>query len=139
EAILPEVREGFDLIAASLSRAHARRSQRQLVVSITPSIAAKWLMPRLEGFLAAHPDVEVRIDATTRLVDFAREDVDVALRFGAGNWPALEAPRRLCAGTWPALEAARLMEEEASPVCSPQLLAGGKAGRRPLREPRDLR
>src|SRR4029079_5564483 len=106
EAILPEVREGFDLIAASLSRAHARRSQRQLVVSITPSIAAKWLMPRLEGFIAAHPEVDVRIDATTRLVDFAREDVDVALRFGAGNWPALEVTR--------------LMEEEAFPVCSPK-------------------
>src|SRR5258706_5704082 len=52
EAILPQAREGFDLIAAALSRARSERTRKHLVVSTTPSFAAKWLMPRLEGFLA---------------------------------------------------------------------------------------
>lgn len=113
QAILPQVREGFDLLAAGFSRARAQRARRQLVVSVTPSVAAKWLMPRLEGFIAAHPEIDIRIDTATRLVDFAREDVDVALRYGGGDWPGLEVTP--------------LMSEQAYPVCSPKLLGGGES------------
>jgi LysR family glycine cleavage system transcriptional activator len=120
-AILPAVREGFDLVAAALSRARARRGRRLLVVSVTPSVAAKWLMPRLERFLTRHTDVDVRLDTTTRLVDLAREDVDVALRYGDGRYPGLEV--------------VPLMREQVFPVCSPALLAG----RHPLRAVADLR
>jgi LysR family glycine cleavage system transcriptional activator len=120
QAILPEVREGFDLVAAGLSRARAQRGGRPLVVSVTPSVAAKWLMPRLERFLARHPDVDIRLDTTTRIVDLAREDVDVALRYGDGRYPGLEV--------------VPLMSEQVFPVCSPALLEG----RHPLRAVEDL-
>jgi LysR family glycine cleavage system transcriptional activator len=121
QAMLPNVREGFDLVAAGLSRGRALRSRRQLVVSVTPSVAAKWLMPRLERFLVRHPELDVRLDATTRLVDFSREDVDVAVRYGSGEYPGLEV--------------VPLMSERAFPVCSAKLLGGKPTPR----EPNDLR
>lgn len=116
QAMLPELREGFDLIAAGLARAAASTGRSTLVVSLTPSVAAKWLMPRLERFTALHPEIEIRLDTTTRLVEFLREQVDVALRYGAGHWPGLLATP--------------LMTEEVFPVCSPKLLAGRNALRR---------
>ena len=121
QAMLPEVREGFDLVGAGLSRARAQRGRRPLVVSVTPSVAAKWLMPRLERFLARHPDVDIRLDTTTRRVDLAREDVDVALRYGDGDYPGLDV--------------VPLMSEHVFPVCSPRLLEG----KHPLRTVADLR
>jgi LysR family transcriptional regulator, glycine cleavage system transcriptional activator len=121
QAMLPELRDGFDLLAAGLSRARERIARRHLVVSLTPSVAAKWLMPRLERFTTRHPQIDVRLDTTTRLVDFAREEVDLALRYGAGKWPGLAVER--------------LLQEEVFPVCSPKLVRGAKA----LRTPADLR
>jgi LysR family glycine cleavage system transcriptional activator len=121
QAMLPELRAGFDLLAAGLSRARERMARRHLVVSLTPSVAAKWLMPRLERFTTRHPQIDVRLDTTTRLVDFAREEVDLALRYGAGKWPGLAVER--------------LLQEEVFPVCSPKLVRGAKA----LRTPADLR
>ena len=122
EAILPQAREGFDLIAAALSRARSEKTRKHLAVSTTPSFAAKWLMPRLEGFIARNPGIEIRLDATTRLVDFEREDVDIAVRYGNGRWAG-------------AIEAQLLMREEVFPVCSPSLVGG----RKPLRAVADLR
>lgn len=119
--MLPEVTEGFDLVASGLSRARAQRVPRHLIVTITPSVAAKWLMPRLERFTTQHPDIDVRLDTTTRIVDFSREDVDVAVRYGGGSWPGLEV--------------IPLMAEEVFPVCSPKLLEGGHT----LRTADDLR
>jgi LysR family glycine cleavage system transcriptional activator len=121
QAMLPNVRDGFDLVAAGLAQGRASRSRARLVVSVTPSVAAKWLMPRLERFLAQHPRVDVRLDTTTRLIDFAREDVDVAVRYGSGDYPGLEV--------------VPLMGERAFPVCSAKLLGG----RPPLHAPSDLR
>jgi LysR family glycine cleavage system transcriptional activator len=116
QAMLPELRQGFDLIAAGLARAAAAKGRTTLVVSLTPSVAAKWLMPRLERFTALHPEIEIRLDTTTRLVEFSREQVDVALRYGAGHWPGLLATP--------------LMTEEVFPVCSPKLLTGRNGLRR---------
>jgi LysR family glycine cleavage system transcriptional activator len=111
QLMLPEVREGFDLVASGLSRARAQRVRRYLVVSITPSVAARWLMPRLERFNTLHPDIDIRLNTTTQVIEFSREDVDIAVRYGGGNWPGLEV--------------IKLMSEEAFPVCSPKLLKGG--------------
>jgi len=52
-----------------------------------------WLLPRLPGFQAAHPEIDVRMVTSQHLVDFTREDVDVAIRFGDGKWPGLKAER----------------------------------------------
>src|SRR5208283_1284960 len=84
------------------------------------SLAAKWLVPRLAAVQDAHPDIEVRIATATRQVDFHREEVDLAIRYGKGRWPGLRAD-------W-------LMAEDVFPVCSPALLAGDK----PLRRPEDI-
>jgi LysR family glycine cleavage system transcriptional activator len=116
QAMLPELRQGFDLLAAGLARAAAATGRSTLVVSLTPSVAAKWLMPRLERFTGLHPDIEIRLDTTTRLVEFSREQIDVALRYGAGQWPGLSATP--------------LMTEEVFPVCSPKLLTGRHGLRR---------
>ena len=78
-------------------------------------------MPRLERFIAQHPGIDIRIDTNSRLVDFGREDVDVAVRYGGGDWPGLEATP--------------LMNEQIFPVCSPKL----QTGKHPLHAIEDLR
>ena len=92
-----------------------------LTVSVAPSFAAKWLVPRLDRFRAAYPEYDMRVDATDSVIDFARDTADVAVRYGTGNYPGL------CADC--------LMSEVSSPVCSPRLLEGAH----PLRTPDDLR
>src|SRR5205085_1305028 len=81
-----------------------------LTVSTLPDFAAKWLVNRLSRFAEKHPDVDLRVSATTHYVDFAREDVDVAIRHGDGNWPGMHIER--------------LYSERLFPVCSPKLVAG---------------
>jgi LysR family transcriptional regulator, glycine cleavage system transcriptional activator len=88
---------------------------------VAPSLGAKWLVPRLERFRARHPEFDIRIDASDRLVDFYRGDVDLAIRYGAGEYEGLTAR---C-----------LISEFAAPVCSPALTQGAQ----PLRQPADLR
>jgi len=60
-----------------------------LRLTTTPTLAAKWLVPRLASFRAAHPDIDVRICASMRLVDLARAGIDVAIRHGRGDWSGL--------------------------------------------------
>jgi LysR family transcriptional regulator, glycine cleavage system transcriptional activator len=67
-----------------------RQSERPVVsVSIVPSFGARWLVPRLGRFLVEHPDIDVRLSATERLVDFAVEPVDIAIRYGRGDYAGL--------------------------------------------------
>ena len=119
--LAPGLRDGFDRLTAAMQRLDERRSGGTLVVSVAPSFAAKWLVPRLERFTRAHPDIDVRISATMELADLRRDAVDVAIRFGWGDYPGLEVHK--------------LTAETTTPMCSPALLAGA----RPLREPADLR
>ncbi|MFQ5785877.1 MAG: transcriptional regulator GcvA [Alphaproteobacteria bacterium] len=121
QAYLPPVRDAFDRLAEATARLHAQDSRGALTVSVLPSIATKWLVPRLGRFREAQPDIDVRIAPSLHLTDFAREDVDVALRYGRGVWPGLRADR--------------LMTEDIFPICSPKLLDGPH----PLRAPADLR
>ena len=90
-------------------------------VSVSPSFGAKWLVPRLDRFTAAHPDIEIRIDGTDRLVDLTRDDVDVSVRYGPGGY---QGARVDC-----------IFKSVDMPVCSPALLDGAH----PLRAPSDLR
>jgi LysR family transcriptional regulator, glycine cleavage system transcriptional activator len=121
QAALPTLREGFDKLAEAANRIAARESDSVLTVSVTPSFAAKWLMPRLEHFVSAHPEFDVRLDATEALTDFDADNVDAAIRYGLGSYDNLYSMG--------------LMEDEAFPVCSPALLKGP----RPLSSPEDLR
>ena len=66
-------------------------ADNRLVVSVAPAFAARWLVPRLSRFYAAHPEIMLRIDASTRLIDLDRSDVDLGIRMGDGNWPGVRA------------------------------------------------
>jgi LysR family transcriptional regulator, glycine cleavage system transcriptional activator len=119
-AFLPAVRSAFEDLRLATERLRRRDRDTLLTVSTTASLAAKWLLARVAAFRETHPALDVRISASTHLVDFRREDVDMAVRYGHGNWPGLRAD-------W-------LMPGDIFPVCSPKLLAGA----RPLRRPEDL-
>ena len=112
--------ESLETLAAALHRIKRLENRNQIRVSSTPSFAAKWLVPRLDGFLRSAPGADVRIDVSNTLVDFERDDVDVAIRFGAGKYPGLRADL--------------LFGDSLSPVCSPSLITKEK----PLQTPRDL-
>jgi LysR family glycine cleavage system transcriptional activator len=121
QAALPALQEGFDALAEVDRILRSRQDERVLTVSVAPSFGARWLVPRLDRFYRACPDYDIRIDATDRLVDFAEDNVDVALRFGRGDYPGLFTE---C-----------LLADVAFPACSPALLEG----EHPIRTPKDLR
>lgn len=83
--------EGFARIAGGVTQLRSRNAARPVVVALTPSFAEAWLMPRMGRFWAAHPDIEVRLVPGVALTDLRRDGVDVAIRFGKGAWPELEA------------------------------------------------
>jgi len=104
------VRDALDRIALGTERLVQRQTSGVLTVSTSPDFAAKWLVYRLGRFAESHPEIDLRVSATAPRVDFAREDVDLAVRHGDGKWPALEA--------------VRLCSEQLFPVCSPRLVSG---------------
>lgn len=95
EALYPDVREAFARMRLAVDRLSADTPDDVLVVSTGPSFAAKWLAPRLFSFMDEHPEIEVRISASLKLVDFAKDGIDVGVRFGGGNYPGLEQYRLL--------------------------------------------
>jgi LysR family glycine cleavage system transcriptional activator len=121
QACVAGLSDAFDRMAVALERLRAQECSGSLTVSTSPALAAKWLVPRLERFQQLHPEIDVRVSAAMRLVDFAREDVDVAIRYGPGSYPGLLAEL--------------LLTNEVVPVCAPALVEGA----RPLRTPQDLR
>lgn len=93
QTLWPGVRDGFDRLAHAVQKLEASREGGVLTLSLTVSFAARWLVPRLGNFLKAHPEIDVKLTTTDRMVDFAREDVDAAIRFGDGKWPGLQSWR----------------------------------------------
>ncbi|MGE0119874.1 MAG: transcriptional regulator GcvA [Dongiaceae bacterium] len=121
EACLPGIRTAFQGLAAAIDSISLAGRSGVLSVSVAPSLAGKWLLPRLERFKAMHPDIDVRVSASMQLADFASGEIDVAIRYGAGRYPGLGAEL--------------LINEAVVPVCSPKLLEGPQ----PLRSPADVR
>jgi DNA-binding transcriptional LysR family regulator len=119
QSLLPELRASFNRIAQALERISAQEGSAALTVSLMTTFALTWLVPRLPRFQAAHPEIEVRLMTTPRVIDFAREDVDVAIRFGDGHWPNQ-------------LITTKLLDDALTPLC-------GRAHRERLRRPGDLR
>src|SRR3954451_917677 len=117
---LAVVRDAFDRIALGTERLIQHQGSGVLTVSTSPDFAAKWLVHRLGRFAEAHPEIDLRVSATMHHVDFVREEVDVAVRHGDGNWSGLDA--------------IRLCTEQLFPVCSPKLMSG----RNRLAKPSDL-
>lgn len=120
QLLLAPLGEGLDRMAEGIARLRGLEGNQPLTVSVPPSFGAKWLMPRLEHFRSLCPEVDVRIDASMRLVNLDREDIDLAVRYGGGRYPGVEVE---C-----------LMSEQVFPVCSPELLRRGPA----LDTPADL-
>jgi DNA-binding transcriptional LysR family regulator len=93
QALLPDLHDAFNRLALAVERISARSAAGTLTVSSMTTILMTWLVPRLPRFQEAHPEIDVRLMTTQRLVDFAREDVDVAIRFGTGRWPGVKVER----------------------------------------------
>ena len=109
---LAVIRDALDQIAAATQRLLQHQESGVLTISTSADFAAKWLVNRLSRFAERHPDVDLRVSATTHYADFARDDVDIAIRHGDGNWPGLDVQR--------------LYSERLFPICSPRLVAGRK-------------
>src|SRR5260221_2720709 len=92
---LAVVRDALDRIAVGTERVVQRQKSGALTVSTSPDFAAKWLVHRLGRFAESHPEIDLQVSATAPHVDFAREDVDLAVRHGDGKWPGLDLVR-LC-------------------------------------------
>lgn len=92
-AVLHLVSDAFDQMERAMMKLRVDSIAGPLVVSAPPAFAARWLIPRMDDFHARHPAVELHLLATRRLVDFSIEDVDVAIRFGAGAHPDLHVER----------------------------------------------
>jgi LysR family glycine cleavage system transcriptional activator len=119
QTLLPAVREALQMIAGATDEICGRDVSRVVNLSVLPTFAIRWLIPRLKGFQECHPTIEIRLSTTYRAVDFASEDYDGAVRYGSGEWPGLKS--------W------NLFNEELVVVCSPRLVEG-----RALRRPQDL-
>ncbi len=119
--LYPVLRESFQNIASALEHLKVREQSGPLTVTVVPSFAAKWLVPRLGRFRERHPEIDVRISATLDLVDLLREDVDMAIRYTTGEHQGLRSD-------W-------LLAEPIYPVCAPRLMDGARS----LRSPGDLR
>lgn len=106
---LPLVSEAFDQMEQAMLKIRAGNSSGPLIISTPPAFAARWLIPRMDDFHALHPDIEVHMLATRRPVDFSVEDVDMAIRFGSGAHPGLNAvqlmPESIVAVAAPAVAA----------------------------------
>jgi len=90
-AYFPGVRSAFLELRHSTERLQEVNNQSVLTISTLVSVASKWLLPRLPSFREAHPEIDVRISALTRLVDFRKVGIDAAIRYGKGEWPGLRA------------------------------------------------
>ncbi len=108
-ALAPGTHDGFQTLAAAWRAAQRLQDTQTLTVTAGPAFTAKWLAPRLYEFAQAHPEIELRFSASLRMMDFARDAVDVAIRFGYGPDPGLYA--------------LPLAEEWVCPVMTPELAA----------------
>lgn len=120
--LLSQLVRSFDAIDALLSELVAAPAQTVVRVSVEPSLASVWLVPRLNRFRQLRPDIDVALEVDPRLIEFRGDQPELALRFSAH------------AASWPRSEAEQLASTVDSPVLSPALLAAGP----PLDKPADL-
>ena len=118
--LLPGLRDGLVLLDRAVARLAMLRTDNRLVVTCAPTLAARWLLPRLELFQAEHPEIEVHLMTSNRTVELEDHSADIAIRYGTGPYPGLYAES--------------LLDDGMTAVCSPKLLAGAH----PLRVPQDL-
>ncbi|MFC3031739.1 transcriptional regulator GcvA [Pseudoalteromonas fenneropenaei] len=120
QAYFLDIKEIFSQLIDATDKLLARGAKGSLTVSLTPSFAIQWLVPRLSRFHEAHPEIDVRIKAQDHDENSLTDDVDVAIYYGRGNWSGVQTHK--------------LHTEYLVPLCSPMLLTGP----RPLNTPNDL-
>ncbi len=108
---LPYLTEGLDKFVEGLDAIHNAQANKPLTITLPPTFAARWLMPRLMSFQKLHPEIDVRIDATYKVVDIINEDIDAGIRFGSGDYAGMDSDF--------------LFSQDVIPVCSPTLLKQG--------------
>ncbi|WP_372017129.1 LysR substrate-binding domain-containing protein [Pseudoxanthomonas sp. 10H] len=112
--LTPDGQRLFDAIASPLATIEQAlqqatvRSDTAVTLSLIPSMATAWLVPRLPAFLARHPELALNLQSSIHVVDFEREPVDLALRLGGGRWAGVQAER--------------LFDESIAPMASPALV-----------------
>jgi DNA-binding transcriptional LysR family regulator len=114
--MLARLTDGFHALSEAVTIGR-RQDDTLLTISVAPVFAARFLVHRLDRFAALHPDIRLRIDATTRLADLGTDDIDLGIRVGPGRWPGVDAEL--------------LIEQTVFPVCAPELAER-------LKEPRDI-
>ena len=117
---LPFVEKMFDILAQGTENLMQSDTLPILTVSVMPSFATRWLVPRLGLFIKAYPDIEFRLAPSRALTNFYRDNVDIAIRHGGGKYPGLAS--------------IHMLDEQIYPVCSPKLLKGSNR----LKSPADL-
>lgn len=109
QAYLPRVRDALHALALATESVPGRAPSGRLSVSVAPTFALRWLIPRLPAFQERHPAITVALDTAHRVVEFPRDGIDAGIRLGRGDWPGLAA--------------LKLMEEDLVPVATPALAA----------------
>ncbi len=120
QLLLSELSDVFLRLDSAMERVIESDSRGTITLSVAPTFAVMWLIPRLQKFYTLNPDIDVRISTSLGLADFQRDDYDAAIRLGSGEWIGLEATK--------------LFDESVTPMCSPRLLEGAD----PLMTPDDL-
>lgn len=120
EAYFTTLRTAFRMMKEATAKIVAQSRLAVLTVSCTPTFAVQWLVPGLSRFEERHPEIDVRISASNRVADFARDGVDVAIRHGFGRYAGLISER--------------IVADELVPIVSPALIHSGKL----LETPADL-
>jgi len=120
ERFLPYVDQMFNVLDQGLQQVQSGSTENTLTVSLLPSFASRWLVPRLGLFLKAHPEIDFRLAPSRGMTNFQTENIDLAIRYGSG--------------TYPGLVSIHLMDEDIYPVCSPRIMEGPH----PLHVPADL-
>ena len=121
KALLPEVIDAFDILAAAIGTVSKDPENRLLSVRLAPSFAAKWLSPKLKYFWLQNPEIDLCLFHSHAAVDFDRENIDIAVTYGKGDWPGVVSEQ--------------LLSLDFSPVCAPSFLENDK----PLNDKNNLK
>ena len=114
-----DVRTTLDTLAAAVERVRGSDSSTAITISCLPSFASAWLVQKIGGFLDEYPQIDLRLESSTSLADFRNDGVDVAIRFGTGNYDGLISEK--------------LFDDEVFPTMSPKLHRSAR-----VRAPSDL-